>query len=82
MYKLTQLPATPVNTLIQARKVALDAGMKFVYIGNVPGTDFENTYCPACNKMVVERKGFRVLNQHIKGNLCEFCGKKIAGKWN
>jgi len=82
LYKLTQLPATPVSTLVQARKTAMDAGMKFVYIGNVPGTDFENTYCPACKKLVVERKGFRVLQQHLSGSACAYCGAKIAGRWS
>ena len=82
LYKLTQLPATPVSTLVQARKIALDAGIKFVYIGNVPGTDFENTLCPACKKLVVERKGFRILQLHLKGSACEYCGAKVAGRWS
>jgi len=81
MYKLTQLPSTPVSSLIMARKIAFETGMNYVYIGNIPGTDFENTLCPSCKKIVVERKGFRVLEQHLKGNTCAFCGTIVAGKW-
>jgi pyruvate formate lyase activating enzyme len=81
MYKLTQLPSTPVSSLELARKTAFETGMKYVFIGNVPGTDFENTICPSCKKVVVERKGFRVLDQHLKGNTCAYCGTIVAGRW-
>ena len=53
-YQLTNLPATPVSTLEKARNIALKAGMNYVYIGNVPGTSAENTYCPKCGKAVIE----------------------------
>jgi len=82
MYKLDQLPSTPVSTLVKARKTALDSGMKYVYIGNVPGTDFENTLCPSCKKVVVERKGFQVLQKNLKGNTCVYCGTVVAGRWS
>ena len=54
-YKLSQLPSTPVATLQKAREIALKAGIKFVYLGNVPGTKAENTYCPKCKKVLIER---------------------------
>jgi pyruvate formate lyase activating enzyme len=82
MYKLTQLPATPVSTLEKAREVALTAGIKFVYIGNVPGTDASNTHCPKCKKLLVERIGFQITQNHIKNNKCEYCGETIPGVWN
>jgi pyruvate formate lyase activating enzyme len=82
LYKLTQLPATPVLTLQKARDIALNAGMKYVYVGNLPGTDLENTICPKCKKIVVERKGFMVLQNNITKGSCRFCGQKIAGVWN
>ena len=69
LYKLTQLPSTPVETLEKARQIALNAGLKYVYIGNVPGSEGQNTYCPKCKKIVVERKGFRMMQNHIKNNL-------------
>ncbi len=81
LYKLIQLPATPLLTLQQAREAALDAGMKYVYVGNLPGSELENTNCPKCLKTVVERKGFRVTQNHIKGGKCMYCGEKIPGVW-
>ncbi len=80
-YKLTQLPATPVNTLIKAREIALKAGLKYVYIGNVPGTQAENTFCPKCGKVVVERKGFSIITNNIISSRCKFCNSPVAGVW-
>ena len=80
-YKLMNLPITPVSTLDNARQIALDAGLKFVYIGNVPGTAAENTYCPKCKKILIERKGFKILKNNIIDNTCKFCKEKIPGIW-
>lgn len=82
MYKLTHLPSTPLSTLEKAREIALNAGIKFVYIGNVPGTSASNTYCPQCNKKIIERRGYRILSNHISNNKCTFCGETIPGVWN
>lgn len=81
LYKLTHLPVTPVSTLEKARKIALDAGMKYVYLGNVPGNISENTFCPKCKKQIIERKGFYILENNLKKNCCKFCGETIAGVW-
>lgn len=81
LYKLTQLPVTPVSTLEKARNIALRTGMKFVYLGNVPGHSAENTFCPHCGKMVVERRGFRILSNHITKGTCEYCREAIPGVW-
>ncbi len=81
LYKLTNLPYTPESILEQARNIAMKAGMKYVYIGNVPGTTFENTYCPHCKKPVIERQGFAILQNNLKSSACKFCGTKIAGVW-
>jgi len=81
LYKLTSLPYTPLATLIKAREIALKTGILYVYIGNVPGTQAENTYCPACKKVVIERKGFTILNNNMKAGSCKFCDTKIAGVW-
>jgi len=81
LHKLTQLPATPLLTLQKARETALNAGMKYVYVGNLPGANLENTICPKCRKTVIERKGFRVLQNSIKNSKCTFCGETIAGVW-
>jgi pyruvate formate lyase activating enzyme len=81
LYKLTTLPYTPESVLEQARNIAMKAGMKYVYIGNVPGTTYENTYCPQCTKVVLERQGFAILQNNLKNSTCKFCGTKIAGIW-
>jgi pyruvate formate lyase activating enzyme len=81
LYKLNQLPSTPVSTLEKARDTAVRAGMKYVYIGNVPGHSAENTYCHKCGELIIERKGFSILSNHIVNNKCNFCGEKIAGVW-
>jgi len=81
LYKLTQLPQTPLSTLVKAREIALNEGVKYVYIGNVPGTGAENTYCPNCSKTLIERRGYRIMQNHIKNNNCEFCKNEIAGIW-
>jgi pyruvate formate lyase activating enzyme len=82
LYKLTSIPYTPLPTLEQARGIALKAGIRYVYIGNVPGTDYENTYCPKCRKMLVERRGFTIISNHIKKGNCEFCNTHINGVWD
>lgn len=81
LYKLTQLPVTPLNTLLKAREIALQEGLKFVYVGNVPGKGFENTMCPECGKMVVERMGFSVLSNHLAAGKCSFCQATVPGVW-
>ncbi len=81
LHKLTQLPSTPTSTLEKARKIALDAGIKYVYIGNVPGHSAQNTYCSKCKKIIIERRGYRIINNHIKESCCKFCGEKISGIW-
>lgn len=82
MYKLTSLNPTPLETLEKARKIALDCGLKYVYIGNVAGHPAENSYCPACKKLLVERKGYFVIQNNIQDGKCKFCGEEIKGVWN
>jgi pyruvate formate lyase activating enzyme len=56
-------------------------GLKFVYIGNVPGSKASNTYCPECGKLLVERLGYTITRNHVVNGKCEFCEEKIAGVW-
>lgn len=78
-YKLTNLSYTPTETLEKCHAMAKKEGMRYVYIGNIPGHPLENTYCPNCKKVVVERFGFSVTGWHLdKDNKCKFCGEKIA----
>lgn len=81
-YKLKNLPPTPLDTLRECRYTAMQAGLNYVYVGNVPGTDIASTHCPQCGETVIKRSGFRVLANNIKSNgHCKFCGHKIAGVW-
>ncbi len=80
-FQLQNLPPTPVEKLEEAYRIAKDVGLKYVYIGNVPGHPQENTYCPNCKKIVVGRIGYEILENNIKDGKCKFCGKKIAGIW-
>jgi len=81
LYKLTTLPYTPFSILETAHGIATSAGLKYVYIGNVPATPAENTYCPKCKKTLIERKGFTILANNIRDAKCRFCGNAIAGRW-
>jgi pyruvate formate lyase activating enzyme len=81
MYKLKHLPAASVEFMEKARNTALNMGMKYVYLGNVPGHPGVNTYCPKCKKTVVERKGYTIGLYNIENGSCKFCNEKIAGVW-
>jgi len=81
VYKLTNITPTPLATLEKARNIAIGKGMKYVYIGNVPNTNYENTICPECKKILVERKGFSILTNNIVNGRCRFCNEKIPGIW-
>jgi pyruvate formate lyase activating enzyme len=81
LYKLKTLPPTPVSTLDKAREVALSAGLEYVYVGNIPGHAGENTFCPKCKKMVIQRTGYMVGEIHLKDGKCRYCGKPISGIW-
>jgi pyruvate formate lyase activating enzyme len=80
-YKLTNLPATPVETMERAREVALSEGVRFVYVGNVPGHPGNNTYCPVCGEILIARQGFSVQGYHVQGGMCAYCGEPISGVW-
>jgi pyruvate formate lyase activating enzyme len=82
LYKLTQLPATPLATIVRAREIALQSGLKYVYSGNVPGSESENTDCPKCKKALILRKGYTVLENKLNNGNCTFCGEKIPGVWS
>jgi pyruvate formate lyase activating enzyme len=80
-YKLANLPPTPVETLEQARQLSLDEGVRFVYIGNVPGHPGDNTYCPNCGRPIIIRSGFAVTEYHIEKEVCAYCSTPIPGVW-
>ncbi|MBT9175339.1 MAG: Pyruvate formate-lyase 1-activating enzyme [candidate division WS2 bacterium] len=80
-YKLTKLPPTPIETLEQARAIALEVGLEYVTIGNVPGHEANSTFCPQCGCILIERVHFSVLANHIEDGKCQFCGLQIPGIW-
>ena len=80
-YRLTDRGPTPVKTLAMARDIGQSAGLQFVYTGNVPGDSGENTFCPGCGEMIIERWGFRLGNVRVKDGACSLCGQSIAGVW-
>ena len=81
MYKLKDLPPTPLATLEDARKVAMDAGVRYAYIGNIR-SDGENTYCHRCRKRIIERIGYFVKENHVVRGTCRFCGTAVPGVWS
>jgi pyruvate formate lyase activating enzyme len=81
-YQLRNLPPTPISTLDRAREMAVDRGMHYAYIGNVPDHPGNHTYCPSCGKAVIRRTGFFVVEKNVKNGRCAFCRGPIAGVWN
>ena len=78
-YKMADLPPTPVETLHKAREIGKKVGLNYVYSGNVPGDEGENTFCPDCGKKLIRRYGFQTIKNYIKEGKCPYCGTKIAG---
>jgi len=83
-YKMTAPDNTPVKTLVQAAKTGYESGLNFVYAGNLPGRvgAYENTYCPHCKATLIERYGFRILENRIQNGNCPQCNKSIPGRWD
>ncbi len=81
LYKMQNHYPTPVSALEQARDIALKAGLKYVYIGNLPGHQSESTFCHQCGKPVIQRTGYRLGEMHLKDGACGHCGTKIPGIW-
>ncbi|MEE9212327.1 MAG: AmmeMemoRadiSam system radical SAM enzyme [Phycisphaeraceae bacterium] len=78
-FKMMDKPPTPHETLIRGRQIALDAGLKFAYVGNVYDLERESTYCPNCGKIVIERDWYELGAYHLDGNRCKFCSTVIPG---
>jgi pyruvate formate lyase activating enzyme len=80
-YRLKRLPMTPMATLTNARETAMRQGLKYVYVGNMPGHQGSHTYCAKCGKMVIERLAFKVLRRNMNKGRCGYCGHPIGGVW-
>lgn len=78
-YKMRNLPVTPLDSLHRAVRIGRETGLKYVYSGNVPGDDGENTRCFHCGKLLIERYGFQVVNLNLKDKSCPHCGTGLEG---
>ncbi|WP_010418113.1 AmmeMemoRadiSam system radical SAM enzyme [Anaerophaga thermohalophila] len=77
-YKMNDVPPTPMNTLLRAKQAGVDAGLNYIYVGNVPSAANQNTYCPHCNALLIERMGYTILSYNIENGRCPKCKTKIA----
>jgi len=78
-YLMIDFPQTPVETLERHRDVAIEEGLRYSYVGNVPGHRYEHTYCPGCGRPVIVRDGFDIVEWNLdEGNRCRFCGYRIS----
>lgn len=76
--ELSHLPPTPIPTLRRAREIGHEAGLQFVYLGNVAEPGGEDTECPGCGQVVVSREGYRVAGVEVDGGKCKSCGKPLG----
>jgi pyruvate formate lyase activating enzyme len=80
-YRLTDRPITPVQTLRRARDIGYETGLQYVYTGNIPGDEGENTFCHACKTPLIDRVGFQVARNRINDGRCPACGEAVPGIW-
>jgi pyruvate formate lyase activating enzyme len=80
-YKMLNINATPLDTLMRAYKIGKEAGLRYVYVGNIYGNKYESTYCFNCGKNIIKRVGFSVVSNNIENGKCRFCNKEIKGVW-
>jgi pyruvate formate lyase activating enzyme len=82
-YKMKDTPPTEPETLLRAKAIGLEEGLRHVYVGNVPMSyqDHESTHCPSCSKIVLKRSGFALVENNLIDGKCRFCKEKIKGVW-
>ncbi|MEW6235582.1 MAG: AmmeMemoRadiSam system radical SAM enzyme [Candidatus Omnitrophota bacterium] len=82
-YKMRGIGRTRGETLLRAGRIGKEAGLKFVYVGNLPGyaPEWENTYCPKCGALLIERNGYFIKKNSMHKDACPQCGERIAGVW-
>lgn len=78
-HQMTDRPLTPLGTLTTAREIGQSTGLRYVYIGNVPGQEGEDTFCHTCKKRVIGRRGFQIDTYDIEKGGCKYCGELIDG---
>ncbi|MFZ5774349.1 MAG: AmmeMemoRadiSam system radical SAM enzyme [Thermodesulfobacteriota bacterium] len=79
-FEMTDRPPTPPASLLRAREIGLGEGLRYVYVGNIPGDPGENTHCPGCGNLLIERVGYRIAQNHLtETGCCSWCAMPIAG---
>jgi pyruvate formate lyase activating enzyme len=81
MYKMKDVPPAGAELLRKCVKIGREAGLKFIYAGNIPGQD-ENTVCPICKEMLIERVGYRIMRNSVVEGRCPKCSTALAGVWS
>jgi len=79
-YKFKYLPPTPLEVLIRAREIGLKTGLHYVYLGNLTNDEYEDTKCPDCGQILIERRNFGIFQNNIQDGHCPMCGRGIAGE--
>ena len=81
-YKMNDIPGTPTEILVRSRKIALDAGLQYVYTGNVHNPEGDTTYCPSCNSTVIVRDWYQIQHYQLtQDGRCADCNTPIAGRF-
>lgn len=80
-YRMKNLPPTPADTLERARNIARSEGLHYVYIGNLTTPDGENTRCSKCNKLLIARRRYTILQNHLQNGRCPDCQTEVYGVW-
>ncbi len=80
-FKMMETPRTPHETLINARQIAMDAGLRYVYVGNVTDVRRESTWCPGCGGLLIERDRYELGRYGLDGNRCRACGYLLPGSY-
>jgi pyruvate formate lyase activating enzyme len=81
MFRMTNIPVTPVSVLERCHDIARAEGIKYVYLGNVPGHRFENTFCHNCGREIISRSGIFTRQNRLSRGRCPYCGTQIPGVW-
>jgi hypothetical protein len=81
-FKLTDRGGTPPGTLLTAYNLAQNAGLHYIYLGNILSGEHQNTYCPKCGRVVIGRDGYDLRSYAIKSNQCPFCQSLLAGRFD
>jgi len=83
-YRMTDPADTGVATLLRAAEIGRREGLRYVYAGNLPGEvgRWEDTRCPGCDELLIERRGFRVIRNRLRSGACPGCRRRIPGVWS